>query len=606
MNTPKHSAGVIFSQLIGLWRHLSSRRRRQVGLLLILMLVSAFSEVVTLGAVLPFLGALSAPDRVMSQPMVANMAAAWGITSAEQLVLPLAVLFAVSALAAGAIRILLLWANNRLAFAAGADFSIDIYRRTLYQPYHTHLSRNSSVVISSIIYKVADAIGVLLAMLTILSSSVLLLAIVFTLLAIDPVVATMAALGFFSIYGLITWLLRRRFQRNSQRIAWEQDQLIKALQEGLGGIRDVLLNGTQEVYCSIYRQADQRLRRAQGNNNFLGQSPRYAMEALGMALIAAFAYGLSQKSGGIGVALPLLGVLALGAQRLLPALQQGYAAWSQIAGSQASLADVLVLLDQPLPPEALQPAPAPLSFRDTIRFDGVCFHYNNDASWVLKDLCLTIPKGARVGFVGSTGSGKSTTLDLMMGLLEPTQGQILVDGQSIGGDRRRAWQRTIAHVPQSIYLADTTLVENIAFGVPHDAIDLQRVRQAARQAQIADFIESGPEGYNAIVGERGIRLSGGQRQRIGIARALYKQASVLVFDEATSALDNTTELAVMDAIESFNRELTILLIAHRLTTVRRCDTIIELGHGQVVAQGTYEQLLEHSPSFRRMAEAAVV
>lgn len=606
MNTPKHSAGVIFSQLIGLWRHLSSRRRRQVGLLLILMLVSAFSEVVTLGAVLPFLGVLSAPDRVMSQPMVANMAAAWGITSAEQLVLPLAVLFAVSALAAGAIRILLLWANNRLAFAAGADFSIDIYRRTLYQPYHTHLSRNSSVVISSIIYKVADAIGVLLAMLTILSSSVLLLAIVFTLLAIDPVVATMAALGFFSIYGLITWLLRRRFQRNSQRIAWEQDQLIKALQEGLGGIRDVLLNGTQEVYCSIYRQADQRLRRAQGNNNFLGQSPRYAMEALGMALIAAFAYGLSQKSGGIGVALPLLGVLALGAQRLLPALQQGYAAWSQIAGSQASLADVLVLLDQPLPPEALQPAPAPLSFRDTIRFDGVCFHYNNDASWVLKDLCLTIPKGARVGFVGSTGSGKSTTLDLMMGLLEPTQGQILVDGQSIGGDRRRAWQRTIAHVPQSIYLADTTLVENIAFGVPHDAIDLQRVRQAARQAQIADFIESGPEGYNAIVGERGIRLSGGQRQRIGIARALYKQASVLVFDEATSALDNTTELAVMDAIESFNRELTILLIAHRLTTVRRCDTIIELGHGQVVAQGTYEQLLEHSPSFRRMAEAAVV
>lgn len=606
MNTPKHSAGVIFSQLIRLWRHLSSRRRRQVGLLLILMLVSAFSEVVTLGAVLPFLGVLSAPDRVMSQPIVANMAAAWGITSAEQLVLPLAVLFAVSALAAGAIRILLLWANNRLAFAAGADFSIDIYRRTLYQPYHTHLSRNSSVVISSIIYKVADAIGVLLAMLTILSSSVLLLAIVFTLLAIDPMVATMAALGFFSIYGLITWLLRRRFQRNSQRIAWEQDQLIKALQEGLGGIRDVLLNGTQEVYCSIYRQADQRLRRAQGNNNFLGQSPRYAMEALGMVLIAAFAYGLSQKSGGIGVALPLLGVLALGAQRLLPALQQGYAAWSQIAGSQASLADVLVLLDQPLPPEALQPAPAPLSFRDSIRFDGVCFHYNNDASWVLKDLCLTIPKGARVGFVGSTGSGKSTTLDLMMGLLEPTQGQILVDGQSIGGDRRRAWQRTIAHVPQSIYLADTTLVENIAFGVPHDAIDLQRVRQAARQAQIADFIESGPEGYNAIVGERGIRLSGGQRQRIGIARALYKQASVLVFDEATSALDNTTELAVMDAIESFNRELTILLIAHRLTTVRRCDTIIELGHGQVVAQGTYEQLLEHSPSFRRMAEAAVV
>lgn len=605
MNTPERNVGIIFSQLVSLWRHLSSRRRRQVGLLLILMLVSAFSEVVALGAVLPFLGVLSAPDRVMSQPMVANIAAAWGITSAEQLVLPLAVLFAVAALVAGAIRMLLLWANNRLAFAAGADFSIDIYRRTLYQPYHTHLSRNSSVVISSIIYKVADAIGVLLAMLTILSSAVLLLAITSTLLVIDPIVAMMAAIGFFSIYGLITGLLRRRLQRNSQRIAWEQDQLIKALQEGLGGIRDVLLNGTQEIYCGIYRQADQRLRRAQGNNNFLGQSPRYAMEALGMTLIAAFAYGLSQKSGGIGAALPLLGVLALGAQRLLPALQQGYAAWVQIAGSQASLTDVLVLLDQPLPPEARQPAPAPLSFQDTIRFDKVCFRYGSDTPWVLKDLCFTVPKSARVGFVGSTGSGKSTTLDLLMGLLEPTQGQVLVDGQSIGGDRRRAWQQTIAHVPQSIYLADTTLAENIAFGVPRDAIDLQQVRQAAHHAQIADFIESGPEGYNALVGERGVRLSGGQRQRIGIARALYKRASVLVFDEATSALDNATEQAVMDAIENLNRDLTILLIAHRLTTVRRCDSIIELGHGQVVAQGTYEQLLEHSPSFRDMAKTAV-
>ena len=605
MNTPERNVGVIFSQLADLWRHLSSRRRRQVGLLLILMLASAFSEVVALGAVLPFLGVLSAPDRVMSQPMVANIAAAWGITSAEQLVLPLAVLFVVAALVAGAIRMLLLWANNRLAFAAGADFSIDIYRRTLYQPYHTHLSRNSSVVISSIIYKVADAIGVLLAMLTILSSAVLLLAITSTLLVIDPIVAMMAAIGFFLIYGLITWLMRRRFQRNSEWIAWEQDQLIKALQEGLGGIRDVLLNGTQEIYCSIYRQADQRLRRAQGNNNFLGQSPRYAMEALGMVLIAAFAYGLSQKSGGIGAALPLLGVLALGAQRLLPALQQGYAAWAQIAGSQASLTDVLALLDQPLPPAALQPAPMPLSFQGTIRFDKVCFRYGSDTPWVLKDLCFTVPKSARVGFVGSTGSGKSTTLDLLMGLLEPTQGQVLVDGQSIGGDRRRAWQQTIAHVPQSIYLADTTLAENIAFGVPRDAIDLRRVRQAAHHAQIADFIENGPEGYNALVGERGVRLSGGQRQRIGIARALYKQASVLVFDEATSALDNATEQAVMDAIENLNRDLTILLIAHRLTTVRRCDTIIELGHGQVVAQGTYEQLLEHSPSFRDMAKTAV-
>jgi ATP-binding cassette, subfamily B, bacterial PglK len=211
-----------------------------------------------------------------------------------------------------------------------------------------------------------------------------------------------------------------------------------------------------------------------------------------------------------------------------------------------------------------------------------------------------IPRGARVGFVGRTGSGKSTTLDLLMGLLVPTEGEFLVDGQPISGKRVRAWQRSIAHVPQSIYLADTTLAENIAFGVPLATIDMSRVRKAARQAQIADFIESSPEGYQANVGERGIQLSGGQRQRIGIARALYKQASVLVFDEATSALDNSTEQSVMDAIEGLSGDITILLIAHRLTTVQRCDAIVELEQGRVVAQGTYEQLLERSVSFSKM------
>jgi len=410
-----------------------------------------------------------------------------------------------------------------------------------------------------------------------------------------------AAVGFFASYALITWMSRRQLHRNSQRIAYEQTQVVKALQEGLGGIRDVLLNGTQPVYCDIYRQADHPLRRAQGNNTFIGQSPRYVMEAMGMVMIAALAYALSRQVGGIATALPVLGALALGAQRLLPALQQVYSNWASIAGSYASLDDTIELLDQPMLAELLQPATEPLVVQDTIRFDAVRFRYTSDGPWVLDGFNLTIPKGARVGFVGSTGSGKSTSLDLLMGLLMPTEGEVLVDGQPICGTRVRAWQLTIAHVSQSIFLADATLAENIAFGVLPDTIDLDRVRQAARQAHIADFIESSPEGYQAYVGERGIRLSGGQRQRIGIARALYKQASVLIFDEATSALDNSTEQSVMDAIEGLNRDLTILLIAHRLTTVRRCNIIVELEHGHVVAQGTYEHLLECSPSFRSMA-----
>lgn len=591
----------LLSLLARLWYHLSLRRQCQLWLLIGLMLISALAEVVSLGSVIPFLGILAAPDLVFNHPTVTDMALAWGITSSDQLVLPLTITFAATALIAGAIRILLLWVSTRFAYATGADLSVEVYRRTLYQPYRVHVIRSSSEVISGITLKVNQvAYGVLLSMLTLVSSIVLLVAITLVLIAIDPIVATVAAVGFGASYTLITWLARNRLKRNSQRIAHEQTKVIKALQEGLGGIRDVLLDGTQPIYCDIYGQADYPLRQAQGSNIFISGSPRPAMEALGMVLITALAYTLSRQVGGVATALPVLGALALGAQRLLPALQQIYSAWVSIAGSHASLADTIELLDQPLPTEILQPVPAPLLIQNTICFDAVRFRYTGNGPWILDSLSLTIPKGARVGFVGSTGSGKSTTLDLLMGLLTPTEGEILVDSEAVKGNRLRAWQRTIAHVPQNIYLADITLAENIAFGVPREVIDMNRVKKVARQAQIADFIESSPEGYQAFVGERGIRLSGGQRQRIGIARALYKDASVLVFDEATSALDNATEKLVMGAIAELNQDLTILIIAHRLSTVRNCDTIVELAQGRVVAQGTYEQLIESSQSFRQM------
>jgi ATP-binding cassette subfamily B protein len=565
------------------------------------MLFSALAEVVSMGAVLPFLGILVAPDRVLSHPLVSDVAQAWGITSGNQLVLPLTVAFAAAAIIAGLVRIVLLWVSTRIAYGSGADLGTLVYRRTLYQPYQVHLARNSSEVISGITNKVVGAVNVLLSLLMLASSTVLLIALMLALITIDPMVALVATVVIGASYTSITLMSRQRLHRNSQRIAHEQSQVVKALQEGLGGIRDVLLDGAQPVYCEIYRDADYALRRAQGNNLFIAGSPRFVMEALGMALIAALAYVLSYRSGGVAQALPVLGALALGAQRLLPAMQQIYAAWATIAGSYASLKDTLELLDQPLSTELLENVVEPLHFKKDIQFREVRFRYTDEEPMVLDGFNLLITKGARVGFVGSTGSGKSTTLDLLMGLLTPTEGEILIDSQTLNCYSNRAWQQAIAHVPQSIYLADTTLAENIAFGVPRDSIDLNRVKQAAHQAQIADFIESGTQGYQTHVGERGIRLSGGQRQRIGIARALYKQASVLVFDEATSALDNATEQSVMDAIEDLSSDLTILIVAHRLSTVRCCDTIVELDHGKLVAQGTYEELIERSPSFRRIA-----
>ena len=575
-----------------LWRHISPRRRRQFGFLLVLMIFASFAEILSIGAVLPFLAVLTAPNRVFEHSAAQPIIQALGLTEPGQLLLPLTIAFGLAALVAGAMRLLLLWASTRLSFATGADLSISIYRRTLYQPYEIHVARNSSEVINGISAKANGVIySVIVPVLTLISASAMLLAILIALLSVEPIVALAAFGGFGLIYGSIIWITRAKKIKNSQHIARESTQVIKCLQEGLGGIRDVLIDGSQEAYCQIYRNADLPLRRAQGYNQYIGQSPRYGMEALGMLLIAVLAYMLAQQSDGIGKAIPVLGALALGAQRLLPVMQQAYAAWSSIQGSQASLQDTLDLLDQPLPDYADQPAAKPLPFRQCISLNQISFRYSSQTPWVLNNLDLSIAKGSRIGFIGATGSGKSTLIDIIMGLLQPTEGVLEIDVQPIVMSNHRSWQAHIAHVPQAIFLADSTIEENIAFGIPTNQIDHERVRQAARQAQIAGIIETWPKQYQTFVGERGVRLSGGQRQRIGIARALYKQADVIIFDEATSALDNETEQAVMQAIEGLSEELTILIIAHRLTTLKNCTQIVELGNGGVLRNGSYEDIV---------------
>ncbi|MEI6066121.1 MAG: ABC transporter ATP-binding protein [Methylococcaceae bacterium] len=580
-----------------LWQHISSRRRKQFGLLLILMILASFAEIISIGAVLPFLGVLTAPARIFELPAAQPVIQALKLTEPAQLLLPLTIAFGIAALMAGAMRLLLLWASTRLSFATGADLSISIYRRTLYQPYAVHCARNSSEVINGISTKASGVIyGIIVPALTLISSSVMLTAILIALLSVDPVIALAAFGGFGLIYVFIIRLTRNRLLIDSQCTARESTQVIKSLQEGLGGIRDVLIDGSQAAYCQIYRNADLPLRRAQGNNLFISQFPRYGMESLGMLLIAALAYALAKQPDGIAKAIPILGALALGAQRLLPVLQQAYGALSTIKSGQASFQDTLELLDQPLPEYADQPHAKPLPFHKHISFKQLSFRYSPQTPWVLKNLNLTIPKGSRIGFIGTTGSGKSTLLDIVMGLLLPTKGRLKIDDQPITAANHRAWQAHIAHVPQAIFLADSTIEENIAFGVPKDKIDPKRVRQAAQQAQIADSVEAWPKQYQTLTGERGIRLSGGQRQRIGIARALYKQADVIIFDEATSALDNQTEQDVMQAIESLSEDLTLLIIAHRLTTLKNCTRIVELGDGGIKRIGSYQDIVNKAPS----------
>ncbi len=590
MRSAKH----ISKLLRRLWLHINPSRRNQFSLLLVLMIFASFTEALSIGAVVPFLAILTDPVHVFLHPSIQPIIQFFGYTDSKQLILPLTIFFGLAAITAGTMRLLLLWAGTRLSYAAGTDLSTRIYRLTLYQPYAVHVARNSSEIINGISTKAGNAVYIINMSINFISSSVMLIVILIALLSIDPVVALSAFGGFGLIYVFIIWLTRSRLMINSQIIASESTYVIKSLQEGLGGIRDVLIDGSQETYCKNYRNADQSLRRAQGNSSFISSSPRFCMEALGMLLIAVLAYLLSERPDGIAKAIPILGALALGAQRLLPALQQTYAAWSGIQGGQASLQDTLELLDQPLPDYVEQAAVSPLLFRQQITLEQLSFRYSPQTSWVLKDLNFTIAKGSRIGFIGTSGSGKSTLLDIIMGLLYPTNGVVAIDCRPINGDNQRAWQALIAHVPQAIFLADKTIEENIAFGVPRDQIDAVRVRKAAHQAQIAEIIESWPKKYQTVVGERGVRLSGGQRQRIGIARALYKRASVIVFDEATSALDTETEQSVIQAIEGLGSDITLLIIAHRLSTLKNCTQIVKLGNGCIQQVGSYKEIVEQS------------
>ena len=567
------------------------------------MLISAITEVISLGAIIPFLGVLTAPDKVFSHPILSDIAQSFGILSAEQLALPITILFITAILLANFTRLLLLWVSTKLSFMAGADLSYEVYHRTLHQPYIVHLERNSSEVITGILNKVGGVVfNILLPALTFISSLLLLIMVITALMVIDPIITSISVIGFGSTYILITILTRKKIANNSDCIAYETTMLHKALQEGLGGVREVLLDGTQQLYCDIYRKADLPLRKAQGSNIFISSSPKFGMEAIGVSLIAIIAYTFSQQQGGVTAVIPALGAIALGAQRLLPALQNCYASWSVITGSRALLFDSLLLLEQPISTDSSNTLAERMDFKENIRLDSVSFRYKKNTPWVLDNLNLEISKGERIGFVGETGSGKSTSLDLIMGLLEPTTGEVIIDGKPLTDVELHKWRKNIAHVPQSIFLIDSSMAENIAFGVPKELIDIKLVQDAAKQAQIAEFIERQPNGYDSPVGERGVQLSGGQRQRIGIARALYKKANVLIFDEATSALDDTTEKAVMDAIEGLDRSVTVLFIAHRLTTLRNCDRIIELKDGSVLNDDRYEKMLEISPSFRNLRE----
>jgi ATP-binding cassette subfamily B protein len=584
-----------------LWSFLGIRRRKQVILLLGLIVAGAVMEMISLGAIIPFLGILLDPSKVLSTTIVRQALNDLDLAAYIDLTLFFTLIFILASITACAVRLALLRYSTKIAYAIGADLSAKVFERTLYQPYQAHIERNSSELISIILHKVDGAVGVLYMTITLLSSSIILAALLALMIFMSPNIAMILIVVFAVIYAMISLYFKSRLEKNSLIVSRSSTQLLKTLQESFGGIRDVILDGTQAFFLKVYRGADLPLRRVMGENIFIAGSPRFVMEMLGMVLLSVLAYVLVHESSGSVAPLPFLGVLALGAQKLLPVLQQGFNAWVSIVSNKRSFYDVLEILEQPLCIAEHLGSDSTFEFKKAIVFDRVSFRYKDNAPLILSEVNLELEKGAKIGIVGSTGSGKSTLVDILMGLLPPSTGGILVDQKLLDESQYSSWQNLIAHVPQAIYLADASIAENIAFGIPKDRIDMDRVRQSARKASISQFIEGHPHGYDMSVGERGVKLSGGQRQRIGIARALYKNAKILVFDEATSALDGVTENEVMEAILSLDKDLTLIIIAHRLSTLRGCDIIIELESGKVKSKGTFDSLLKDSPTFKKMA-----
>ena len=580
-----------------LWGHIGARQKSYFYALTALMVATSVIEIVSIGSVLPFLAILSDPSKASSYWFLQWIFDNFSIRSPNELLAPLAISYGILAIFAAFMRLFLIWATTKLSFETGADLGARIYERILYQPYYAHLKTGSSEVISGITSKANDAIyHILLPILTLLSSSMLLFAILGVLIFLEPLLTIVTFTGFALSYLIAILLVKNRLVANGELISTQSVAVIRAIQDGLGGIRDIILDGTQNVFLNIYKSADSSFRKAQAGNLFLAQSPRFIVEALGMLIIACIALALIKRGGGIEAAVPVLGVLALSAQRMLPILQQAYLAYSGIKGGQESLKSILELLGRQVNQSGQIKGSKEICFEDQLVLRDVSFKYEPNLPWALEGVSFSIKKGSCVGFIGKTGSGKSTLLDLVMGLLVPQKGSLTIDGVMLNSTNLQSWQFKLAHVPQNIFLVDASVTENIAFGVPSHAIDFKRVCRAAAQAQIADAIESWPEAYKTKIGERGVRLSGGQRQRIGIARALYKNADVIIFDEATSALDSETEKVVMEAIENLGKDLTILIIAHRHSTLKACSEIIELANGKIQTISTSEKINQSNES----------
>lgn len=575
----KQAVGSAAKILLG---SLSPGRRRELGLVAMLMPLTAVAEAAVIAAIVPFVAVLTGqPDLGPSIPLLT------GTLQWLRQLLPISplvaatVLFGCTTAATAMLRLALGWTSQHFAFGVGHDLAVEVQKRLLHQPYSFHLRGHSSETLATLDKIDHLVFNLLLQLVQSAGAALIGIFVVGLLLAVDPLAASLGLLLVGSLFAVAILASRRGFARHAPVLGASQEQRLRAVQESFGAIRDVILDQSQQAQLARFSAIDRRFTHARVQTAFLTAAPRIIVEAVGLLLVALAAIVVAGRSGNIQAALPILGALALGAYRLLPLMNQTYSAWAHITASGAILADIADLLSLPLPDDDRHSAP--LAFSTEIRFDQVSFLYPDRVHHALHKLSVTIPAGSRVAISGPSGSGKSTFADLLMGLIKPSDGRIFIDGVELVAPRLAAWRKSIAHVPQSIFLADASIAANIALTFDGSEPDMERVRRASHIAQLDGFIGTLPEQYDTRIGENGVLLSGGQRQRLALARALYKQAPVLVLDEATSALDDETEEAVVTALDELQTEgCTIIVITHRNTTVAMCDTLLVLENGKLV------------------------
>jgi len=566
--------------------------------------LSAAVEVVGIGSVAPFIAVLTDPDVMQSNPYLSLLSDRFQITERKTLLLVLAGLVIGISLARNLLFLFHQRLNAKYIALFKQHISSKLLRRYLAQPYGFFLTNSTVELQRNVIEETSNVVdGVLQPIITGITKLVMCIAIVGFLVYLRPVVALITLIILGGFYATVYFFVYLRLQKLSTKRREYRSSRFKLANEGLNGIKLLILSGQRNTYADAFADVSRLNALAEARGKIISAVPRYAIESIALVGVITFAVLEFNASNGQSNSLPLLTLYLLAGYRLLPALQGLYASVSRIRFDSASLDAVHEHLfslqgqEQPADEEAFA------GFSDAIELNDVSYSYPGSIRPAVSSVNLRIAANSSVALVGRSGSGKSTLVDLLLGLIQPQQGEAVVDGVSLSSIRSQ-WQRQIGYVPQQIYLADDTVARNIAFGVHPAAIDHDAVVRAAKIADIHDHvINELTDAYNTVIGERGIKLSGGQRQRIGIARALYHDPSVLVLDEATSALDRTTEAAIMEAIHRLGDDITIILIAHRITTVEACDRIYVLSDGRIIDQGGYQTLLSESAAFRDLAVA---